>query len=110
MKSFRLLLTIALLFVIASSAFGQVTTSAINGRVTGSDGSGLAGASVVAVHTPTGTRYGTTTDASGFYNLTNMNVGGPYTLTITYLGFNEYKEEGINLVLGQTTRINAKLS
>ncbi|GAA4309396.1 TonB-dependent receptor [Compostibacter hankyongensis] len=92
------------------TASAQVTTSAINGRVTGGDGSGLPGATVVAVHGPTGTRYGTVTDASGFYNLPNMNVGGPYTLNVTFLGYNEYKEEGINLTLGQTSRFNVKLT
>jgi Carboxypeptidase regulatory-like domain len=78
----------------------QETTSQILGSV--SDGKeGLAGATVVALHTPTGTKYSTTTRKDGRFNLPGLRVGGPYVLTITFVGFKEEKQENIMLVIGQ---------
>ena len=56
------LLLVAAFLMSTAIAFGQVTTSGMNGKVTGSNGESLPGATVVAVHTPSGSRYGTTTD------------------------------------------------
>src|ERR1700723_1412353 len=80
--------------------YAQETTSQILGSV--SDGkTGLGGATVVALHTPTGTKYTTTTRKDGRFNLDGLRVGGPYILTISYVGFKEEKQENINLTLGQ---------
>jgi hypothetical protein len=89
--------------------FGQETTSQILGTVTGDQGP-LAGATVVALHTPTGTRYTTTTRKDGRFNLPNVRIGGPYTLTISYVGFKEEKQENINLVVGQDFTADFKLT
>ncbi|HVV03403.1 MAG TPA: carboxypeptidase-like regulatory domain-containing protein, partial [Puia sp.] len=78
--------------------FGQETTSQILGTVT-SDQGPLAGATVTALHVPTGTHYITTTRKDGRFNLPNVRVGGPYTLTVTYVGFKEEKTENITLVV-----------
>jgi hypothetical protein len=95
----RLLLSAFTLLSILYS-FGQETTSQILGTVT--DGKqGLSGASVTALHTPTGTKYTTTTRKDGRFNLEGLRVGGPYVLTISYVGFKEEKQENINLVIGQ---------
>jgi hypothetical protein len=95
----RLLLSaITLLSVLYS--FGQETTSQMLGSVS-QNGTGLAGATVVALHVPTGTKYSTTTRKDGRYNLDGLRVGGPYILTVTYVGFKEEKTENIFLTLGQ---------
>ncbi|MBS1668872.1 MAG: TonB-dependent receptor [Bacteroidetes bacterium] len=89
-------------------SFSQETTSQILGTVT--DGkTGLAGATVVALHNPTGTKYTTTTRKDGRFNLPGLRVGGPYTLTITYVGFKEEKHENIMLVLGQDFSLDVSL-
>src|SRR5579872_2083840 len=95
----RLLLS-AITVLCVFFTFGQETTSQILGTVTSPQGP-LAGATVVALHTPTGTSYTTTTRKDGRFNLPNVRIGGPYVLTITYVGFKEEKQEGINLVVGQ---------
>jgi len=89
--------------------FGQETTSQILGTVT-SDQGPLAGATVTALHVPTGTHYTTTTRKDGRFNLPNVRVGGPYTLTVTYVGFKEEKTENITLVVGQDYVSDVKMT
>jgi hypothetical protein len=97
--------------LMAASAFSQgVTTSAIGGKVTDNLGEPLPGASIVAVHTPSGTKYGAATDFDGFYRIAGMRTGGPYTITISYVGFNDDSNQGIFLDLGSTNTINSQMS
>ena len=88
--------------------YSQETTSEIVGTVTDATG-GLAGATIVAVHVPSGTRYGTTSRADGRYNLPNVKVGGPYTITVSFVGYANLEESGIMLSLGQAYTGNFKL-
>ena len=98
MSKFKLLTTIFLLFGFLAKA--QETTSDIQGIVT--DGNnGIASATVVAVHVPTGTKYSTTTRKDGRYNLPNLRVGGPYEITTTFVGYKPSKLDNITLLLGQ---------
>ncbi|MEB8328469.1 carboxypeptidase regulatory-like domain-containing protein [Flavobacteriaceae bacterium KMM 6897] len=98
-------------FLFTAITFAQgVTTSSIGGKVIDNTGEPLPGASIVAVHTPSGTVYGAATDFDGFYRISNMRVGGPYKITISYIGFNEYVENGVNLNLGQTSRFNPTMT
>ncbi|MEK6153081.1 carboxypeptidase regulatory-like domain-containing protein [Flavobacteriaceae bacterium 3-367] len=99
----------ALLFSAATFAQG-VTTASIGGKVTDNTGEPLLGASIVAVHTPSGTKYGAATDFDGYYRISGMRTGGPYTVTISYVGFNDDARQGVYLNLGQTTRISSQLS
>src|SRR6202042_3617403 len=95
----RLLLSAFTILTVYFS-FAQETTSQILGTV--SDGkTGLSGATVVALHTPTGTKYTTTTRKDGRFNLAGLRVGGPYIVTITFVGFKEEKQEDIILSIGQ---------
>ena len=91
---------ICLLFV--SLSFAQVTTSNIKGLIQEESLEPLFGANVVAVHTPTGTKYGAITNIEGRYNLLNLRVGGPYTLTISYVGFETKVFSDVYLTLGIT--------
>lgn len=94
------------------SVFAQgVTTASMSGRITdGGTGEELIGANVVAVHVPSGTTYGNSTDINGFFRLPNMRVGGPYKVTISYTGYETSEDAGIYLALGQTYQLNTNLS
>lgn len=104
-------LYLALVAVLASTmAFAQgVTTSSMGGKITDAAGEPLAGASIVAVHVPTGTTYGAATDFDGFYRISGMRSGGPYKITMSYIGFNDDVKEGVFLNLGSTERISTQL-
>lgn len=103
----RLLLTIALLLVVAV-ATAQVTTSAVRGSVTTND-KPLAGATIIATHAPSGTTYGATSNAQGYYSISGMRVGGPYTITISFIGYSTQHFENVELQLGTTEVFNAAL-
>ncbi len=110
MNTIKYTLLIFAVVLTATNMAGQgITTAAINGRVTDQNGKPLNGASVVAIHEPTGSQFGTTTDDAGYFRLTNLDVGGPYNVTISFVGYNSYKESDIYLTLGQIYRINATL-
>ncbi len=87
-------------------AMAQVTSAAINGVVTDQKGAPLPGATVVAVHEPSGTRYGTTTNAEGRYSLPAVRTGGPYQVTSSYVGFKDRVEAGFSTALGVSAVIN----
>ena len=72
----KLLLGAFLFFAILTVA-AQVTTSNMSGTVVDDQSEPLLGANVVAVHTPTGTKYGAITNEDGLFQMLNMRVGGP---------------------------------
>jgi hypothetical protein len=104
----QLLLSIILLFT-ACVAFAQVTTSSISGTVVDEKGLPLPGVTITALHTPTGTNYATVSRVDGRYNLPNLRVGGPYTVTYSFIGFGSNVQNNINLTLGQESKIDTKL-
>ncbi len=91
------------------SAFSQVTTSAINGRVVDDKGEPLPGATIVALHEPSGTQYGANTNTEGRFNLQGMRPGGPYTVEISFVGYSKEIFSEISLFLGQTFTLDAVL-
>jgi hypothetical protein len=110
MKLIRNVLAIAVMMLIAVNSFGQgSTTSAINGRILDDSNQPLPGATVVAVHTPTGSQFGGISDEKGFFRIPNMNVGGPYVVTVSFVGYENYKQNDIWLDLGQTFQLNVTM-
>lgn len=108
------MLALAVLLALVGSspraAAQGVTTGSLGGVVTNAAGQPVAGASVIAIHTPSGTNYEATTREDGRYFIPNMRVGGPYVLTVTYVGggnaFEPYTREDITVNLGVTTDAN----
>lgn len=100
---------VALMVVLFSSQliFAQgVTTSAISGIVVDKDGNALPGANIIAVHEPSGTQYGTSSRDNGRFNLMGLRVGGPYKVTVSFVGFENQVRENLYLTLGITTDLN----
>ena len=105
----KLIISFALLFV-GVLAFSQVTTSNIKGLVLDETGQPLLGGNVVAVHLPTGTKDGASTNFDGRFNILNMRVGGPYTITVSYVGYKDQTFNGVYLTLGKTFDLNVAMS
>ncbi|KAA0989385.1 outer membrane beta-barrel protein [Dyadobacter aurulentus] len=98
------------LFLLGGQLQAQVTTSAINGTITDATGEFLPGATVVAVHEPSGTQYGTVTTEAGRYSFPSVRVGGPYKVTVTFVGFSEQSKSNIFAELGTASNINIVLT
>ena len=98
----RLFFLIATLLTLSLTALAQVTTSGISGKVTMNDekGEAVIGATVQAVHGPSGTRYGAVTNAEGRFTIQGMRAGGPYTVTVSYIGAQTKSFDKITLALG----------
>ncbi|MFV0605016.1 MAG: carboxypeptidase regulatory-like domain-containing protein [Niabella sp.] len=96
-------------FLSATVLYAQVTTSSMTGTVKDMNNSPLQGATITAIHTPTGTKYVGTTNQSGRINLANMRVGGPYKVEITYAGLSPEVQDDIFLELGQPYILNTTL-
>lgn len=102
------LLVFVLSVVATVMAMAQITTSALGGKVTDDMGE-VVGATIQAVHNPSGTHYGTISNANGTYNIQGMRVGGPYTVKISYVGYATQVFEDVYLALGETYNITAEL-
>jgi len=103
------LLTLVMTVVASVMAMAQVTTSALSGIVTDAEGE-VFGATVQAVHVPSGTHYGTITNEKGAFAIRGMRVGGPYEITVSYVGAATRKFEDVTLQLGETFNLNVKLA
>ncbi|MDZ7772483.1 MAG: carboxypeptidase regulatory-like domain-containing protein [Balneolaceae bacterium] len=90
--------------------FAQGTTSGtIEGIVWDAQGEPLPSANVVAIHQPTGTRFGTATRIDGRYTIKNVRVGGPYEVRVTFVGYNPQRKEIENISLNETVELNFEM-
>ena len=95
--------------LVAFSTWAQVTTSSLEGKVTDSTGEPVAGATVTAVHTPSGTRYYAVADYEGRLVINGMRAGGPYSVSFSCMGYLSVTYTDISLKLAETVTLTAAL-
>ena len=108
-QSFKRGLAVLLAAFVGVASFAQVTTSSLAGNIKDESGEPLTGAAVVAVHTPSGTQYAAVANVDGNYVINGMRVGGPYRVTITFLGYQTIEYTDVTLQLAETFNLNAQL-
>lgn len=97
--------------LLPSLAFAQgVTMAALNGIVADQSGKPLPGANVTAVHEPTGSFYGAAARSDGRFNIPGVRVGGPYTVTATFIGYQKQTATDVYLSLGEDRRLAFQLT
>ncbi|MDR0294843.1 MAG: carboxypeptidase regulatory-like domain-containing protein [Prevotellaceae bacterium] len=106
---FKRLAMLSMALVLCGTVMAQVTTSSMSGRVSETGGLAVVGATVQAVHVPTGTQYYAVTDGQGNYRLANMRPGGPYNVTFSMMGFRSAELTGISLALADNLVLNNEL-
>ncbi|TRX36068.1 TonB-dependent receptor [Flavobacterium sp. ZT3R18] len=89
---------------------GQTTTSNIKGVVKNTTGESVSGASILAIHTPTGTKYSSISNAEGRFSILNMRVGGPYKVVVTFIGSRKEEFNEVYLDLGKTFSLDVVLA
>ena len=103
------LVLLSLLLNTPFQSFGQETSATLSGHITDTKGTLLNGATIELKHIPTGAVANTQTNNKGLFYLTNLKPGGPYSITITYVGFKEINLSEINLGLGTNPDLNLNL-
>ncbi|MEN0056627.1 MAG: carboxypeptidase regulatory-like domain-containing protein [Mucilaginibacter sp.] len=103
MKKLYFILLSVLIIGVANVAKAQITTSLISGKVTDQKGVTLPGVTITVLNTSTGTRYGAQSNGDGRYTIANVNPGGPYTISASFVGFKKDERTNITLSLGSTT-------
>ena len=107
LKRLSLLLP-AILLAIATMA--QVTTGIVTGNVKDGKGVALTGASVEAIHEPSGSKYKAVSSATGKFTLSGLRVGGPYKITISYVGLKTETFTDVTIQLGEPSVIDVSLA
>jgi hypothetical protein len=102
----KILLILTLLASGPVGLLAQVTTSSITGTIKDQSNAGIPGANVVAVHGPSGTTYGSVSLPDGKFTIPNMRVGGPYKVTISFVGFETQTYDAIYIKLGEPYNLN----
>src|SRR5438309_2560294 len=110
MKVFTsILLLLGIICMSSFPSFSQETTATLSGHITDDRGAFLNGATILIRHEPTGTVTNTQTNSKGIFYLPNLRAGGPYTITITYVGFKDVTLNDINLALGNNPNLDLNL-
>jgi hypothetical protein len=109
MIKYKQILSMLMFTLITTVAVGQVTTATISGTVKDEAGGVLVGATVQAVHVPSGTTYFSTTNRNGVFVLPAVRVGGPFTIKTTFVGFKPAEVTNINTSLGVTANVDVVL-
>lgn len=107
----KIVFLVSMMMCLCTSMMAQVTTSAMSGKVT-LEGTGeeLIGATVQAVHEPSGTTYSAVTNVNGRFNIQGMRTGGPYAVTVSYVGYQTKTYKDITLQLGEVYNLGVTLS
>jgi hypothetical protein len=90
-------------------AVAQNIYAAVHGTVTDTTGAAIPGAAVSIKNTSTGITTTATTDSHGYYTFPQLQIGGPYTVTISANSFQKSSSTGLTLNLNDNREINAKL-
>ena len=108
----KLFFFVALLLMLSSAVMAQITTSSMAGKVTFDDANGeeVIGATIVAVHEPSGTRYTAVTNVSGRFSIQGMRTGGPYEVTVSYIGYQPRVVKGVTLQLAETYNLSVSIT
>ena len=109
----RIAMTVLVVCVclLARGASAQTTTTgSLSGMVVDQSGGALPGVAVTATHGPTGTKYETVTGSEGRFQIPNVRVGGPYTVTTALSGFKDQTQTDVTVALGEDKTLQFKMT
>ncbi|MGA1204197.1 MAG: TonB-dependent receptor domain-containing protein [Opitutales bacterium] len=106
----QLAFSLSMAVFFASGLWGQgITSSALTGKVVDASGNPVAGATVTAVHNPTGTIYTTQSRSNGRFDFSSVRVGGPYEIVSKSAGMVDGKSPPVYTALSQTSTVNLRM-
>jgi len=87
----------------------QELNTRISGKIVDVNEAGVVGANVILRNESTGFFTGSATDLNGNYDIREIPLGGPYTIEVTYVGYQTIKQSGINMSLGDRFKYDFEL-
>ncbi len=105
----KLLCLFTLAMLLLTTLKAQETSSTFRGTITDTKGKNIPGATVSVKHDPTGYQTGTQTNLKGIFVLPNLKPGGPYTVKISFVGFETQVFDNVNLSLGNNPEMDISL-
>lgn len=99
---------VALLLTI--TAWGQATDATVTGTVRDKAGQVLPGVTVQLRNEATGFKTGAATGADGRFSMQQLPLGGPYTITFSYVGYTTQTQTGYQLNQADRVTVNAAMS
>ncbi len=109
MKVICKLLSTILLLQLSIFGYSQETTAILNGIVTTDKGAVLPGATITVIHEPTGSVSSSQANGKGLFVIPNLKPGGPYTVTVSFAGFNTQTLSNQNFSLGNNPDVDISL-
>jgi len=103
------LVVLLALFGMRHQMQAQVTSATVHGTVTDTSGAVVPNATVTALNTSTGIKTTVNTDSHGFYTFPQLQIGGPYTITVEAPGFQQFQSSGLTLHLNDNREVSAQL-
>ncbi len=107
---FKKFAALAVILLVTTTAYAQVTTASMGGKVTSTDDEPIVGVTVVATHEPSGTVYGSITNEDGRFSIQGMRSGGPYIVEFSSMGYETVQYKEIALQLGELYSLNCELN
>lgn len=111
---FKAIVTVVYLLVsligLGKQSYGQVTTGAMHGVVTDQAGAVVPNANITVLNTSNGISTKAKSDSTGYFKVAELQIGGPYTVTVTSQGFSSFVARGIQLNVNDDREVNAKLA
>src|SRR5689334_21662505 len=105
----RFLSWVLVFLALAAQARAQLASSSLSGTATGAGGSGLPGVTVTLRNQESGLVRTTVTAENGTYAMPGVKPG-LYGVTFDLAGFPAVSREGVELRVGQETRLSATLT
>lgn len=94
----------------APAAFAQQTTASLRGVTVDDAGAPVKGATIVVVHTPSGTKSTVVSDDAGTFDARGLRVGGPYKVVGKAKGFDDQTVDDLYLTVGDAGKITLTFS
>jgi hypothetical protein len=95
--------------VFLSPTTAQVTTATMSGIIKDTKGVPLAGATVTIAYPDAGISLSMVTRGDGRFTAPNLRVGGPYKITVDYVGYKQSVTENIFLELGLNNTLDVSM-
>ena len=108
-KPYPILAILGLFFVLGNDLQAQSTDTKILGFVLDENNDPVIGANIAVTNSSTGFYTGTVSDLDGSYEMRELPLGGPYTISVSYTGYQPVEKTGLILSFGDEVDLNFNL-